>query len=343
MSLQRLRLFPDFHNKEPGTGPSWSDLLVDILLTILQHLELPQAIAFASVCKTWRSAATVARVPCSCTPWIISWANHLEKRRVQGKCSTFVTCSSYHLDVEKAYDISFPQGCFVACCGASHGWLVLVNELSNLVLYNPFTTAMIPLPPITDFECVEAVYGSGGQDKWQVASTFPGRLADRYLDCAYHDGSFYTVTSYGLLEKWHLDELGGPRREELVSATARGFILTRHMVSTPWGDLLQGATLLRTPGSRCLLSHPPPPPRTEEHHGGAALLLHTPPRMTKRASVRSLLAASSGRLGGAPPTRDPGVDRWSSFPSASLADLCGAPSSRRPDAARRRHALYRPA
>ncbi|KAK3141768.1 hypothetical protein QOZ80_4BG0338080 [Eleusine coracana subsp. coracana] len=193
---------------EPGTGPSWSDLLVDILLTILQHLELPQAIAFASVCKTWRSAATVARVPCSCTPWIISWANHLEKRRVQGKCSTFVTCSSYHLDVEKAYDISFPQGCFVACCGASHGWLVLVNELSNLVLYNPFTTAMIPLPPITDFECVEAVYGSGGQDKWQVASTFPGRLADRYLDCAYHDGSFYTVTSYGLLEKWHLDELG---------------------------------------------------------------------------------------------------------------------------------------
>lgn len=55
-----------------------------------------------------------------------------------------------------------PQGCFVACCGAPHGWPILVNEISNLVLCNPFTLASIPLPPITNFACVKAIYGSGG-------------------------------------------------------------------------------------------------------------------------------------------------------------------------------------
>jgi hypothetical protein len=72
----------------------------------------------------------------------------------------------YHLlDGNKAYGVSFPRSCFTAYCGASHGWLVLVNELSNLVLYNPFTTSIIPLPPITDFSCVEAIYHSGGSLK----------------------------------------------------------------------------------------------------------------------------------------------------------------------------------
>ncbi|GJN02059.1 hypothetical protein PR202_ga19375 [Eleusine coracana subsp. coracana] len=80
-----------------------------------------------------------------------------------------------------------------------------------------------------------------GQSKWQVASTSAGRMGgDRYLDCAYHDGSFYTVTFYGLVEKWDLDDLSGPTREEMVFAIpAAPTVLTRNMVSTPWGDLLQ--------------------------------------------------------------------------------------------------------
>ncbi|GJN02057.1 hypothetical protein PR202_ga19373 [Eleusine coracana subsp. coracana] len=74
-----------------------------------------------------------------------------------------INCSSYSLlDVNKDYEISSSRRCFVACHGASHGWLVMVNELSNLVLYNPFTTAAIDLPPITDFSCVQAVYGDKG-------------------------------------------------------------------------------------------------------------------------------------------------------------------------------------
>ncbi|KAK3143979.1 hypothetical protein QOZ80_4AG0307360 [Eleusine coracana subsp. coracana] len=194
----------------------------------------------------------------------MSWADLIDKKNVQGARTT---CSFYHLlDVNKAYDVSFPRGCFVACCGASHGWLVLVNELSNLVLYNPFTMTMINLPPVTDFACVEAVYNKGslehyifgngrvhetnflgtwfyqkavlscspskgvdsvvmiihrdwlsfvkaGQSKWQVASTLPVRGSDRYTDCVYHDGRFYSVTLHGMVEEWNLDEPNGPTRK----------------------------------------------------------------------------------------------------------------------------------
>jgi hypothetical protein len=269
---------------------------MDILLLILQLLQLPQSLAFASVCKTWRAAAITAGVPRSRTPWILSWA-HLNKRLAQGDCSSAVTCNMYHLlDGNKAYGVSFPRSCFTACCGASHGWLVLVNELSNLVLYNPFTTSILPLPPITDFSCVEAVYHSGGslkgyhfegcervygsnelgewfyqkavlscspskggdyivmiihrdadwlsfvkagQRNWQVASTLASK-EDRYADCAYHDDRFYTITFHGMVEKWFIDGSNGPTREVVVAARRHvGLILTRHLVPTQWGDLLQ--------------------------------------------------------------------------------------------------------
>ena len=73
-----------------------------------------------------------------------------------------MTCKFRHLlDVDKVYDVTFPRSSFVRC-GASHGWLILVNELCDLVLYNPFTLAMISLPPVTDFSFVEAVYDDEG-------------------------------------------------------------------------------------------------------------------------------------------------------------------------------------
>nr|CAB3502501.1 unnamed protein product [Digitaria exilis] len=177
---------------------------IDLLLCILHRLELPQALAFASVCTTWRSTAVAAGVPSSSAPWLMSWADLLKGREKRGRCSSAVTCNFHHLlDVDKAYGVSVPHGCFVACCGASHGWLVLVNEISNLVLYNPFTTATIHLPPITDF-------------------------------------AFYAVTFHGMVEQWDIDGLNGATRKVVVAAEIHaGPILSRHLLSTSWGDLLQ--------------------------------------------------------------------------------------------------------
>lgn len=121
----------------------WSDLPMDLLLSILQRLELPQALAFAAVCTSWCSAAIAAGIPCSRRPWLVSWGNFLEQRELQLKSKmkwvpAAATCKFRHLlDADKVYNVNFPKGCFVACCGASHGWLFLVNDLSNLVSQIP--------------------------------------------------------------------------------------------------------------------------------------------------------------------------------------------------------------
>ncbi|CAN6330824.1 unnamed protein product [Urochloa humidicola] len=289
------RSAPDDEDAAMGHNPSpnWLDLPSDILLIILQCLGLPEAIAFASVCTTWRSAAIAAGVPRSFTPMIMSWRDIVQSRkRGEIKYSSDLTCKFRHiLNAHKTYDVSFPQGlCFMACCGSSHGWLFLVNELANLVLYNPFTSRMIPLPPITDFACIEALDGGkayhfekfrvfdpkdlatwfyqkavlsgspskgvdyvvmiihrdtnwlsfvrAGESKWQVASTLAVNKDDRYADCVYHNGRFYTVTFQGIVEKWYLDGSDGPAKE-IVAKRHCSRILTRNLVSSPWGDLLE--------------------------------------------------------------------------------------------------------
>ncbi|KAL6651203.1 hypothetical protein ACP70R_010128 [Stipagrostis hirtigluma subsp. patula] len=117
---------------------------------------------------------------------MMSWADHLEERQAQDKCSSAMTCKFYSLlDVDKAYD----------------------DRASGKLL--------------------------------RLASTLAGGI-DRYTDCVYHDGSFYTTTLYGMVEKWDLDGMDQPTREVLVAARlCPRPILNRHLVSTPWGDLLQ--------------------------------------------------------------------------------------------------------
>jgi hypothetical protein len=227
----------------------------------------------------------------------MSWAHLVEGSEPKISCSSAVTCQFRHLlDVNKSYDVDFPKGCFAACCGASHGWLFLVNELANLILFNPITTETVPLPPITDFTFVEAVYddqGSlqgyylfskdklyyakdvatwfyqkavlsctpskggtyivmiihydsnwlsfvrAGESKWHVVSTLAISERDRYADCAYHSGRFYTVTYQGIVEKYELGGSNGPTKEAIIAHRNFSRVLTRHLVSTPWGDLLQ--------------------------------------------------------------------------------------------------------
>lgn len=74
---------------------------------------------------------------------------------------------------------------------------------------------------------------------WQVVSTLARRVQNQYADCAYHNGSFYTVTYHGIVEKYHLDGPNGPTKEAIIAHRTYSSVLTRHLVSTPWGDLLQ--------------------------------------------------------------------------------------------------------
>ncbi|KAF7010760.1 hypothetical protein CFC21_025127 [Triticum aestivum] len=155
-----------------AAAPCWSDLPTDLLTSIVQLLELPGALAFATVCASWRSAAAAGGVPPPGTPWLMSWVP--EPHPAIGRSRSAVTCKLRNLlDVDKAYSVTFPEGTFVTCCGASDGWLVVVDELCNLSLHNLFTSRTIPLPPVTAFPRVEAEYDDQGEiERYRLKSLY---------------------------------------------------------------------------------------------------------------------------------------------------------------------------
>jgi hypothetical protein len=189
----------------------------------------------------------------------------------------------------------------------------VANELSDLVLYDPFTAALIPLPPITSFPlCIEAVcgdegnvvgyrYGSDrntmyndrvydvhslgmvvydkvvlssspslggtalaihldgkrlsfarvGDSYWQHVSVIRG---DSFADCVYHHGRFFVVTMEGRLKSWDLSGLHGPKKKTIIAEDDGDFydVITRYLVSTPWGYLLQVRVILDSDHQNCV-------------------------------------------------------------------------------------------
>jgi hypothetical protein len=219
---------------------------------------------------------------------------------------------------EKTYQVSLPQGKgkgkAVALCGASHGWLVLANELSNLVLYDPFAMTTIPLPPITGFsKCIQGVYGdddggnlegyrylfyrggdatydvvapgmtfydklvlsgspstaasaialvvhtagkqlsfarvggAGSSSAWRLLdSMIEGAARDSFADVIHHRGSrFYALTMKGVLVSFNFSRRNKPKRETIIARDDKD-VITRYLVSAPWGHLLQIRVILHT-------------------------------------------------------------------------------------------------
>lgn len=72
---------------------------------------------------------------------------------------------------------------------------------------------------------------------------------DSYADCVYHNGRFYTVTMRGVVEAWDLNK-EPPHQPSKQAIIADGDgrhrrVLTRFLVSAPWGSLLQIRTQRR--------------------------------------------------------------------------------------------------
>uniref|UniRef100_A0A8R7V4L1 KIB1-4 beta-propeller domain-containing protein n=1 Tax=Triticum urartu TaxID=4572 RepID=A0A8R7V4L1_TRIUA len=89
------------------------------------------------------------------------------------------------------------------------------------------------------------------EGRWRLAAAPADRSDDRYADCVYHDGKFYTVTVHGVLEAWHLCRPQEPSKEVIINGVKRyRRIHTRFLVSTPCAGLLQIRTLehVRRPG-----------------------------------------------------------------------------------------------
>ncbi|KAM0915165.1 hypothetical protein ACQ4PT_011061 [Festuca glaucescens] len=296
----------------PYASPGLSDHPIDLLIRIIDLLELPEALTFRAVCPSWRSASREATtsVPPHSTPWLVSLAAEPlpgSKR----SCNLWDPAAASELrsllDAERTFKVSFPRGRVVALYGASHGWLIMANMLSDLVLYDPFTSALVPLPPIIGFDlCVEGVYGDDDDRKTLVGYRYGhckggnvshlhkvgGYFYDKVVlsgspsaggavvSLAFHlDGkrlSFASVGDVGskfqgyeekmialpivsvtaegstvVTMKGRLKcvEFGGPGELWIETVIAEDDddiddVITRYLISTPWGRLLQARVIL---------------------------------------------------------------------------------------------------
>ncbi|BAH92770.1 Os04g0563500 [Oryza sativa Japonica Group] len=85
-----------------------------------------------------------------------------------------------------------------------------------------------------------------GGSNWQVASTLDVNGKDRYADCVYHNGGILHCDSSGDSGEMDLEGPNGPTKEVIVSKMQYlPGLLTRHLVSTPWGYLLQVRAISR--------------------------------------------------------------------------------------------------
>ncbi|OEL18044.1 hypothetical protein BAE44_0020937 [Dichanthelium oligosanthes] len=156
-------------------------------------------------------------------------------------------------NLDKAYKLSLPLRRSLCCFGASHGWLIGTDDLSNPVLYNPFTSALIPLPPIIASECKTArslgrdchstqrqcypplrggdsiaviIHGDGnqmsfarpGESCWRLATTMTTRRRSIFADCMYHSRRFFTVRMNGVVQAWDLRDPENVTKDLILGA-----------------------------------------------------------------------------------------------------------------------------
>lgn len=75
----------------------------------------------------------------------------------------------YSLSERNAYSMPLPEPPISNWIGSSHGWLVTMDEKSDLTLLNPITGDKIALPPVTTMEHVKPVLnGDGVLEKYEV-------------------------------------------------------------------------------------------------------------------------------------------------------------------------------
>ncbi|XP_010909848.1 F-box protein At2g05970-like [Elaeis guineensis] len=134
---------------------SWAALLPELPVLILGRLEMADYLRFGSVCRSW--CFTVAQRPCPPKPQIPWLMLSDSKRDPDTRCF-------FSRPDQKMYEIQLPEIHGRLCVGSSEGWLITVDEISELHALNPLTGASLALPSVTTLPNVGgAVRDSDGQ------------------------------------------------------------------------------------------------------------------------------------------------------------------------------------
>ncbi|KAF7013367.1 hypothetical protein CFC21_027452 [Triticum aestivum] len=138
-----------------GTLP---ELPPDILMGIFATLEIPDLVRAGSVCSSWRSTYTSLRslgqYKLQQTPCLLYTSE---------SAGESVACL-YSLAEKRSYKLTLPEPPIRTRCliGSSHGWLVTVDDRSEMHLVNPITCEQIALPSVITIEQVNPIVDEYG-------------------------------------------------------------------------------------------------------------------------------------------------------------------------------------
>ncbi|CAN6351059.1 unnamed protein product [Urochloa humidicola] len=134
------------------------ELPQDILMNIFATLEIPDLVRVASVCSAWRSAYNTLR-------------DNGQYKRSQTPCLLYTSESAgenvvclYSLGEKRTYKLTLPEPPIRSrfLIGSSHGWLVTVDDRSEMHLVNPITGEQSTLPSVITIEHVKPTFDESG-------------------------------------------------------------------------------------------------------------------------------------------------------------------------------------
>lgn len=182
-----------------GTSP---ELPQDVLMGIFATLEIPDVIRAGAVCPSWHSAFT-------------SLTSLGQYKLPQTPCLLYTSESSddsaaylYSITEKRSYKLTLPDPPIRTryLIGSSHGWLVTVDERSEMHLVNPITCEQIALPSVTTIEQVKPIFDQYGvlhkyEFSWHTGlrgSNSPSIFAlDKLRDVLHYKAFVFPDTSTG--------------------------------------------------------------------------------------------------------------------------------------------------
>ncbi|XP_044400767.1 uncharacterized protein [Triticum aestivum] len=134
------------------------ELPEELLMTVFGTLEIPDLVLAGSVCFPWRSAYTALR-------------NIGKHKPTQTPCLLYTSESAdehvaclYSLVEKRVYKLTLPEPPLRSrfLIGSSLGFLVTVDDRSEMHLVNPITGQQIALPSVTTIEYVKPIFDESG-------------------------------------------------------------------------------------------------------------------------------------------------------------------------------------
>ena len=164
-------------SNERRSASRWSELPADVLVTVLEGLAIRDLCRAGAVCRWWNAASSHVRTqhralsrprtPCLLYAAAAAGSSSSSPSDSEPPAATTSAATLFSVTDGRSYPVPFAGGASIAegfWLGASHGWLVTVDDHAEPHLVNPVTGQRIDtLPSVATVAQVRRVHdGEGG-------------------------------------------------------------------------------------------------------------------------------------------------------------------------------------